>query len=92
ALALRGYHDAIPRKKAAHILERIESRQHNGITLRGLSQPAFATKSARSGQPPADTLDGLLRSPQFRAENFNPEITKYRMANGMLPSASGRQL
>jgi hypothetical protein len=28
---------------------RRESRQHNGITLRGLSQLTFATKSARSG-------------------------------------------
>src|SRR5215207_420018 len=28
---------------------RRESRQHNGITVRGLSQPTFATKSARTG-------------------------------------------
>jgi hypothetical protein len=28
---------------------RRESRQHNGITVRGLSQPTFATKSALSG-------------------------------------------
>src|SRR5947207_2464038 len=28
---------------------RRESLQHNGITLRGLSQPTFATKSANSG-------------------------------------------
>jgi len=27
---------------------RRDSRQHNGITLRGLSQPTSATKSARS--------------------------------------------
>src|SRR6478735_1576382 len=30
---------------------RRESRQHNGITLRGLSQPTFATKSANSRLP-----------------------------------------
>jgi len=29
---------------------RRDSRQHNGITLRGVSQPAFATKSAKSGR------------------------------------------
>src|SRR6476620_11076086 len=28
---------------------RRDSRQHNGITLRGLSQPTFATKSAITG-------------------------------------------
>src|SRR6185436_834040 len=28
---------------------RRDSRHHNGITLRGVSQPTFATKSARTG-------------------------------------------
>jgi hypothetical protein len=34
---------------------RRDSRQHNGITLRGLSQPTFATKSAQNGR--ADPSD-----------------------------------
>ena len=28
----------------------LDSRQHNGITRRGVSQPAFATKTAKSGR------------------------------------------
>src|SRR5258708_19554521 len=30
---------------------RRDSRQHNGITVRGLPQPTFATKSAKNGSP-----------------------------------------
>jgi hypothetical protein len=37
---------------------RRDSRQHNGITLAGLSQPTFATKSANNGSRgnPSGTL------------------------------------
>src|SRR5437899_5730689 len=44
---------------------RRESRQHNGITLRGLSQPTFATKSAplRHAEPYDECrLSGVKRS------------------------------
>src|SRR6266550_9648217 len=43
---------------------RRESRQHNGIMLRALSQPTFATKSAKSGL--TRLFDYLICSSAYR--------------------------
>jgi hypothetical protein len=39
---------------------RRDSRQHNGITVRGLPQPTFATKSAISGRRRFNQLRGAF--------------------------------
>jgi hypothetical protein len=44
---------------------RRDSRQHNGITVRRLSQPTFATKSAKSGR------EALTRKLSILAEQSN---------------------
>jgi len=41
---------------------RRDSPQHNGITLRGLSQPTFATKSARNRHGVMSALSPLSGS------------------------------
>jgi hypothetical protein len=52
---------------------RRESRQHNGITLRGLSQPTFATKSANIGHHHRLRFTPLPEKELVTAENSPPK-------------------
>jgi len=47
---------------------RRDSRQHNGITPQGLSQPTFATKSARNGHGAMSDLSPLCAPKRTSAE------------------------
>jgi hypothetical protein len=72
---------------------RRDSRQHNGITLPGLSQPTFATKSARNGHTECvaecllSSFDGDRQSGSYVIERNRDKLSTRKFDVGVFTQA-----